>query len=83
MSGEQSSEQNHNQSRAMYHLDMCKIQTLDNINKSKLEQILNSGNSCCRSVQNLLSCRLSPNNVNIKIYGILIMRAVVHLGPSY
>jgi hypothetical protein len=40
MSGEQSAEQNHNQSREMYPLDMCKIQTLDNdINKSKLEQI--------------------------------------------
>ena len=39
---------------------------------------LNSGNSCCRSVQNLLSSRLSRRNVNIKIYGLLIMPALVH-----
>jgi hypothetical protein len=39
---------------------------------------LNSANCCYRSVQNLLSSRLSHNNVKIKIYGILIMPAVVH-----
>ena len=39
---------------------------------------LNSVNSCCRSVQNLLSTRLSHKNINIKIRQIKITLAVVH-----
>jgi hypothetical protein len=39
---------------------------------------LNSGSSCCRSVQNILSSRLSHKNVNIKIRQIKFTLALVH-----
>ena len=44
---------------------------------------LNSGNSCCPSVQNLLLSCLSHKNVKIKIYGILIMPALLHEYESW
>jgi hypothetical protein len=39
---------------------------------SQIEKKLNSGNACYHSVQNLLSSRLLPKNVKIKIYKTLL-----------
>jgi len=41
--------------------------------KSKLK----SGNVCCHSVQNLLSCRLLSRNLKLKLYGIIIFPFVL------
>jgi hypothetical protein len=39
---------------------------------------LKSGNSCCLSVQNLLSSSLLSKNINIKIYGTIIFPVVLY-----
>jgi hypothetical protein len=38
---------------------------------------LNSGNACCRSVQSLLSSRLSSRNIKVKIYKTIILPVVL------
>jgi len=46
-----------------------------------LEEIksrLGSGNACCHSVQNLLSSRLLPKNLKIKIYRTIILPVVLY-----
>jgi len=39
---------------------------------------LRSGNACCHSVQNLLSSRLLPKNLKIKIYRTIILPVVLY-----
>jgi hypothetical protein len=49
--------------------------TLTNQNsiQEEIKSRLKSGNACCHSVQNLLSCRLLSKNLKIKIYRNIIL----------
>jgi hypothetical protein len=47
--------------------------TNQNLMKRKIERILNSSNAFYHSVQNILSSRLLPTNVKIKIYKVIIL----------
>jgi len=53
--------------------------TLTNQNsiEEEIKSRLRSGNACCHSVQNLLSCRLLSKNLKIKIYGTIILPVVL------
>jgi hypothetical protein len=44
----------------------------------EIKCILNSGNACYYSVQNLLSSRLTSKNLKIKIYKIVILPVVLY-----
>ena len=54
--------------------------TLTNQNSilKEIKSRLRSGNSCCRSVQNLLSSRLLSKNLKIKIYRTIILPVVLY-----
>jgi hypothetical protein len=46
--------------------------TTQNLIQKEIKRRLNSGNACYNSVQNLLSSRLLPKNVKIRIYKTII-----------
>jgi hypothetical protein len=46
--------------------------------QGKIKRRLNSGNACYHSVQNLLSSRLLPKNVKIRIYKTIILPVVLY-----
>jgi len=50
--------------------------TIQNSIREEIKCRLGSGNSCCRSVQNLLSSRLLSKKLKIKIYRIIILPVV-------
>jgi hypothetical protein len=50
--------------------------TNQNLIHEKIKWILNSGNVCYRSVQNLLSSRLLSKNVKVRIYKTIILPVV-------
>jgi hypothetical protein len=52
--------------------------TNQNLINAEIKRRLNSGNACYHSVQNLLSCRLLPKNVKIKIYKTMISPVVLY-----
>jgi len=54
--------------------------TLTNQNSiaEEIKSRLKSGNACCHSVQNLLSSRLLPKNLRIKIYITIILPVVLY-----
>jgi hypothetical protein len=52
--------------------------TNQNLIQEEIKGRLNSGNACYHSVQNLLSPRLLSQNVQIRIYEIIILSAVVY-----
>ena len=61
-------------------LGLCSSQTLSRINPQIFlkPSHSSSGNACYHSVQNLLSSRLLPKNVKIKIYGTIILPVVLY-----
>jgi hypothetical protein len=52
--------------------------TNQNLNQEEIKRRLNLGNSCYHSDQNLLSSRLLPKNVNIRIYKIITSPVVLY-----
>jgi len=58
----------------------CLGTTLSNQNsiQEKIKGRLKSGNACYHSVQNLLSSRLLPENLKIKIYRTIILPVVLY-----
>jgi hypothetical protein len=46
--------------------------------EEEIKRRLNSGNACYHSVQNLLSSRLLPKNIKIRIYKTIIMPVVLY-----
>jgi hypothetical protein len=58
----------------------CLETTLTNQNDihGEIKSRLNSGNTCCYSVQNLLSSRLISKNLKIKMYKPLILPFVLY-----
>jgi hypothetical protein len=52
--------------------------TNQNLSQKKIRRRLISGNSCCHSVQNLLSSRLLLKIIKIKIYKTTILSAVLY-----
>jgi hypothetical protein len=46
--------------------------------QAEIKRRLNSGNACYHSVQNLLSSRLLPKNVNVRIYKNVISPVVIY-----
>jgi hypothetical protein len=51
--------------------------TNQNLIQGKIKRILNLGNACYHSVQNLLSSRLLSKNVKIRIYKTIILPVVL------
>jgi hypothetical protein len=51
--------------------------TSQNLIHEEIKRRLNSGNACYHSVQNLLSSRLLPKDVRIKIYKTIILPIVL------
>jgi hypothetical protein len=54
------------------------ITTNQNLIQEEIKRRLNSGNTCYRSGQNLLSSRLLPKNLKIRIYKIIVLPVVLH-----
>ena len=52
--------------------------THENSNAEEIKSRLRSGNACYYSVQNLLSSRLLPNNLKIKIYRTITLSVVLY-----
>jgi hypothetical protein len=52
------------------------IVTNQNLIQAEIKRRLNSGNACYHSVQRLLSSRLLPKNLNIRIYKTIILPVV-------
>jgi hypothetical protein len=52
--------------------------TNQNLIYKEIKRILNSGNACYHSIQNLLSSHLQFKNIKIKIYRPLIFPVVLH-----
>jgi hypothetical protein len=52
--------------------------TNQNLIQEEIKRILNSGNACYHSVQNLLSSRLPSKNVKIRIYKTIILPVVLY-----
>jgi hypothetical protein len=52
--------------------------TNQNLIKEEIKRILNSGNACYQSVQNLLSSRLLSKNVKVRIYKTIILSVVLY-----
>jgi hypothetical protein len=52
--------------------------TNQNLIQEEIRRILNCGNACSRSVQNLLSSRLLLKNVKIRIHKIIILPVVFY-----
>ena len=52
--------------------------TNQNSNAEKIKSRLSSGSACYHSVQNLLSSRLLPKNLKIKIYKTIILPVVLY-----
>jgi hypothetical protein len=52
--------------------------TNQNLIQEEIKRRLNSGNACYHSVQNLLSSRLLPKNLKIRIYKTIILPVVLH-----
>jgi hypothetical protein len=52
--------------------------TNQNSIQEEIKSRLKSGNACYHSVQDLLSSRLISKNINIKIYGIIILPVVLY-----
>jgi hypothetical protein len=50
--------------------------TDQNCTHEEIKRRLNSGNACYHSVQNLLSSRLLPKNVKVKIYKTIIFQVL-------
>jgi hypothetical protein len=50
--------------------------TNQNLVQEEFRKILNSGNACYHSVQNLLSTRLLSKNINIRLYKTIILPVV-------
>jgi hypothetical protein len=46
--------------------------------QEEIERRLNSGNACCHLVQNILSSRLLPKNLKIRIYKTMILPVVLY-----
>jgi hypothetical protein len=46
--------------------------------QGEIKRRLNSGNACYHSVQNLLSSRLLPKNVKVRIYKIIILPVILY-----
>jgi hypothetical protein len=46
--------------------------------QEEIKRRLNSGDACCRSVQNLLSSRLLSKNIKIRIYKNLFLPVVLY-----
>jgi hypothetical protein len=57
---------------------MGKRVTNQNLVQEEFKRRLNSGNVCYLSVQNLLSSRLLPKNIRIRIYKTIILPVVLH-----
>jgi len=61
--------------------------TYQNSLEKQIKSRLNSGDSCCHSVQNLLSSSLLSKNLKINVYRIIILPfffwMAVELGRSY
>jgi hypothetical protein len=49
-----------------------------NLIQEKIKRRLNSGNACYNSIQKLLSSRLLPKNVKIRIYKTIILPVVLY-----
>jgi hypothetical protein len=49
-----------------------------NLIQEEIKRILNSGNACYHSAQNLLSSRLLPKNIKIKIHKTIILIVVLY-----
>jgi len=45
---------------------------------AEIKRRLNSGNACNHLIQNLLSSRLLPNKIKLRIYGSIILPAVLY-----
>jgi hypothetical protein len=52
--------------------------TNQNLIQEEIKMRLNSGNSCCHSVQSLLSSRLLSKNLKIRIYRTIILPVVLY-----
>jgi hypothetical protein len=52
--------------------------TNQNLIQEEIKRRLNSGNACYHSVQNLLSSRLLPKNIKIRIYETIILPVVLY-----
>jgi hypothetical protein len=52
--------------------------TNQNFVQEEIKRRLNSGNACCRSVQNILSSQLLSKNLKIRIYKIIILPVVLY-----
>jgi hypothetical protein len=52
--------------------------TNQNLIQEEIKRRLNSGNACYHSVQNLLSSRLLPKNLKIRIYKTIILLVVLY-----
>jgi len=52
--------------------------TNQNSIQEEIKSRLKSGNGCYHSVQDLLSSSLISKNINIKIYGIIILPVVLY-----
>jgi hypothetical protein len=60
------------------YLELGPTITNQNLIQEEIKRRLNSGNACHHSVQNLLSSRLLPKNIKIRIYKIIILPVVVY-----
>jgi hypothetical protein len=56
---------------------LAKTVTNQNLIKEKIKRILNSGNACYHSVQNLLSSHLLSKNFKIRLYKTIILPVVL------
>jgi hypothetical protein len=52
--------------------------TNQNLIQEEIKRRLNCGNACYHLVQNLLSCRLLPKNVKVRIYKTIILPVVLY-----
>jgi hypothetical protein len=52
--------------------------TKQNLLQEEIKRILNCGNACYHSVQNLLSSRLPSKNVKVRIYKTIILPVVLY-----
>jgi hypothetical protein len=52
--------------------------TDQNLIQEEIKRRLNSGNACYHSVQNLLSSRLLPESIKIRIYKVIIFPVVLY-----
>jgi hypothetical protein len=56
--------------------------TNQNLIQEEIKRRLNYGNACYHSVRNLLSSRLLPKNVKIRIYKTIILPVVLYGGEA-